>query len=95
MMKFTSSQVEFALVKAAVAMTIMWLCVIIISMARFYAVSETALNHAFGFGIAMPILGVPGLVTLWAMIKEFRMTIAAQQTQIDDLKHEWESRKTL
>ena len=92
-MKVTPFQVYFPLIQVASVLTVMSVVITIFGFAiasTCYApvgsTSGRTLGIALAIGNAMPILGFPGLIMLWAVIHECRK-------QIDNLKRELEEMK--
>ena len=88
-MKFKPS-ITFATIQVAVALAIMWACIIGGSHA-----SGRTLGIMFAIGNAMIILGFPGLAMIWVLVKGqiYQKTINEQQDQINELKSELEKMK--
>ena len=92
-MWFKPSRVVLAQILIVVPVVVMWRSIFILSQARYVTFSDETLSHAFGIGNGMPILVVTGISVFSFVIQELKMTINAQKTQIDDLKHELEKGK--
>ena len=99
-MKVKPFQISVFLWQAIITLVVMWACISFFAFAiasTCYApiafASTMQLGIVIAIGNALPIMGLPSLLMLRAMTNELWKTIAAQQTQIDDLKRELESRK--
>jgi type VI protein secretion system component VasK len=90
--KFSRGGAIFSLITIIVPLLVMWMCISLM-MNGYYADDRRTITNAFFIGNAMPILTSTGIVGFWAMMRESKKIITAQQNQIDELKRELEEMK--
>ena len=91
--EINTSHTNIPLTVIAVTLVVMWVSLGVLSHARYVSHSSSVISMAFAIGNAMPIIAVPMLYALYAMINQLKKKNAEQQNQIDELKRELEERR--